>query len=644
MLKRGTLLIFTVTALFAATDRQAAEWIIRKHGRVMLDGSRQPIASLSDLPAGAFQVTGIDLTGTVLAPAELSSIAGLEHVRELFLPGSAFTPGAGNRMEGNAELKVIAGFKELERLQFSLHFLPYFNVTDAGFSTFNGITNLKELRCAQCRISKRGLDPFVNLESLDMSYSQFGNDSMASLAGMKNLRRLLLRDTTVTDEGLKHIAGLTKLEELDLYGAKVTDQGIAHLKDLKEMRKLILLGAPITDESIPVIAGMTKLVELNLYRSRITNAGIARLAALRDLQAIDLRYSRVTSTGIESLRAALPKAEIEFVGGAPASTSAKAVKPGGNLAQWVTALGGKAVVTGGRVREISFATARIGDAHIANLTGPIQKLNLEATEVGDLGVQKLAGLKDLQELNLSYTTVTDAGLAALQSLPNLKVLRLAGAQISGAGLDGLKTVVDLDLSGCPVKAIPILPAVERLNLSGTDVSDAALADLAKLPALRSLNLNSTDVGDSGLKHLAALTNLRELGLNYGRFTDKGLDALKTLTNLRKIEMVRTRAGAVAAGALAAMRNLEDVNLDYTSIDAKSFPLLQGLPQLRRLSLDSLDVGDESVDILASMPSLQWVNLYHTLVTANGADKLKKAMPKTQIVWDRDSARPNRRKT
>jgi len=24
--------------------------------------------------------------------------------------------------------------------------------------------------------------------------------------------------------------------------------------------------------------------------------------------------------------------------------------------------------------------------------------------------------------------------------------------------------------------------------------------------------------------------------------------------------------------------------------------------------------------------------------------LKKAMPKTQIIWDRDSARPNRRKT
>src|SRR6185503_15933900 len=152
MLKAGTFLILAATAVFAATDRDAAEWVIRKHGRVMVNGQRQPLASLSDLPAAAFQVTGIDLTGTVLAPAELTNIAGLEHVRELFLPGSAFTPGAGSRLEGNAELKVIGRMKDLQRLQFSLHFLPYFNVTDAGFATFSGLTGLKELRCEQCRL------------------------------------------------------------------------------------------------------------------------------------------------------------------------------------------------------------------------------------------------------------------------------------------------------------------------------------------------------------------------------------------------------------------------------------------------------------------------------------------------------------
>src|ERR1051325_3889592 len=243
-------LLLILAAALGAADRDAADWVIRKHGRVMINGGRQPIASLADLPGAPFQITGIDLTGTVLDPKELEHIAGLEHVRELFLPGSAFTPGSGSKLEGNAELKVIGGMKDLQRLQFSLHFLPYFNVTDAGFATFAGLTNLKELRCEQCRVEKRGLDPFVNLESLDMSYSAIGNNAMASLASMHNLRRLYLRDTSVTDDGLKHIAGLTKLEELDLYGVKISDRGMAHLKALTNMRKLILLGAPVTDESI----------------------------------------------------------------------------------------------------------------------------------------------------------------------------------------------------------------------------------------------------------------------------------------------------------------------------------------------------------------------------------------------------------
>src|ERR1041384_3841958 len=187
MHKPLVIVLFATFVSFAASDREAAEWVIRKSGRVMVNGARQPIARLAELPAGEIQITGVDLSGTVLDPKELEHLSGLVNIRELYLPGSAFTPGAGNRMEGNTELKVIAGMTKLERLQFTLHFLPYFNVTDAGFATFSTLTNLRELRCAQCRIAKDGLAPFVNLESLDMSYSTFGNAAMASVAAMKNL-------------------------------------------------------------------------------------------------------------------------------------------------------------------------------------------------------------------------------------------------------------------------------------------------------------------------------------------------------------------------------------------------------------------------------------------------------------------------
>ena len=49
----------------------------------------------------------------------------------------------------------------------------------------------------------------------------------------------------------------------------------------------------------------------------------------------------------------------------------------------------------------------------------IEKLNLQATEVGDLGLEPLTRLKNLKELNLGYTTVSDAGLQRAGGLREL---------------------------------------------------------------------------------------------------------------------------------------------------------------------------------------------------------------------------------
>jgi hypothetical protein len=69
------------------------------------------------------------------------------------------------------------------------------------------------------------LSPFAKLQDLDLSYNPFTDEGMAGLAGLKDLRRLMLRDTLVTDEGLKYLKDLTQLEEIDLSGARVTDKG-----------------------------------------------------------------------------------------------------------------------------------------------------------------------------------------------------------------------------------------------------------------------------------------------------------------------------------------------------------------------------------------------------------------------------------
>ena len=52
--------------------------------------------------------------------------------------------------------------------------------------------------------------------------------------------------------------------------------------------------------------------------------------------------------------------------------------------------------------------------------------------------------------------------------------------------------------------------------------------------------------------------------------------------------------------------------------------------------------DSGAAALKSMAGLESPNLYHTLVTEKVMQELKAALPSCEIVFDRDSALPNRR--
>src|SRR5262249_61491710 len=76
---------------------------------------------------------------------------------------------------------------------------------------------------------------------------------------------------------------------------------------------------------------------------------------------------------------------------------------------------------------------------------------------------------------------------------------------------------------------------QSLDLGGTQVTDAGLAEVARLTDLQSLNISNTKVTDKGLKHLAGLKKLQELYLYTDQVTEEGLAQLaglklKTLTH------------------------------------------------------------------------------------------------------------------
>src|SRR5207248_1160530 len=321
----------------AASDRDVAEWVIRWEGRVMLDGHREPITDLGQLPRGEIRIVGIDLTGAVMHPAELVKLDGLLSLRELYLPGPIWNPGGANE-DAKEAFKALATLKNLEKLHFGWHYSAQIGVRDNEIQQLLALKEVKDLRCSQCRLTDINLASWTKLRTLDLSYTSFSDKALAGLAGLKDLRRLNLRDTMVTDEGLTHIAGLTSLEELDLSGTRVTDKGIEALRKMAAMRNLNLLGARATDATADVLSGMEHLQVVDLYRTGITNSGLARLKGLKDLTDIDLRYTRVTSNGIESLRSSLPNLKVQFVGSATVRPkTAGSAKPADNTDRAISA-------------------------------------------------------------------------------------------------------------------------------------------------------------------------------------------------------------------------------------------------------------------------------------------------------------------
>ena len=85
-----------------------------------------------------------------------------------------------------------------------------------------------------------------------------------------------------------------------------------------------------------------------------------------------------------------------------------------------------------------------------------------------------------------------------------------------------------------------------------------------------------------------------------------------------------------------------VKLDYTAVDDKGIQSLKTLPGVVELSIDNTNVTDASVGAFKAMPTLQSLNLYHTLISEKGYGELKDGLPSCKIVFDRDSALPNRR--
>ncbi|XP_077410640.1 uncharacterized protein LOC144040368 isoform X2 [Vanacampus margaritifer] len=301
----------------------------------------------------------------------------------------------------------------------------------------------------------------------------------------------------------------------------------------------------------------------------------------------------------------------------------------------------------------------------------LQYLNLAScSKLTDSCLQYITGLKSLCFLSLDQTKVTDAGVTLyLHSAPPcLSQLSLNQTAVSEATLAALPACAPQlrmlsikQTKVSDVSALSELPGLQTLNLDGTAVTEASLAQLSTHPSLSSLSLAGVRVSDgdralqivsglalthltlpgrhsvtdAGLAFLSRLRLLAELDLtDYTQVTDQGVQHLCAMTRLKKLSLSNTQVTDTGLPSLRPLLELQELCLDRTAVSSRGVAaLITCLPHLQVLGLASTQVGDNVVRRgLIRCPQLLKLNLSRTRITDNGV-KFLAHMRLTQVNLD-----------
>jgi hypothetical protein len=257
------------------------------------------------------------------------------------------------------------------------------------------------------------------------------------------------------------------------------------------------------------------------------------------------------------------------------------------------------------------AEAPVGETYaaVAVSRGRLQPEFKDASNVTEhFAVQAIEGLYDRFEFSRRMVSaapqVTDADVKELVELAMMGNVEAAGQPLTDH-------LVHWDW----------LVHLEAVNLSNTQVTDAAVVHLAKLTTLEDVMLSNTQVTDDGVRRLASLPNLKFLVLCNTKITDESLSHLAGCQRLESLDLDSTNVTDRGIEHLAGVRSLLSLYLPNTQITNKALASVAKLERLEELSLEDCPIDDEGIRHLAHLRGLQFLTLDNTGLTNEGLESL-----------------------
>lgn len=428
---------------------------------------------------------------------------------------------------------------------------------------------------------------------------------------------LILSNSDVSDQHVSRIRRVPMLQNVYLWNNEITDAGLASLiKHCPNIRILHLTDTAVTNACIPGLADLKHLEDLVLVRCEITDDALPALYGHSSLQLLHLLDTQCTQSGLHKLQPQLPDCEIvsRFTGADR------------RVSEWIAELGGQVGLElegqGYKVFPDSAATTRT--RHRLILIGLDGNPHFK-----DDDLRLLSNLERLETLVLDSCRVTGAGFDALHDLPRLESLYLSHTRVTNDAITKLKR----------------FPSLRSLHLNGTAVTDAGIPALAELAGLTDVGLVNCDVSDRSVAALGSMSNLKRLDVTGTGLTAAGIAQLRqALPNCSVVTAAtpevdsgddtvrRTAEWVFEIGGQLAVTTVESGYLDVKRVEdipprrfelagvaiaecdrltPADFTRFSNHPKLIFLTFTGSPISGECLDRLGHLPKLELVYLWNT---------------------------------
>lgn len=202
------------------------------------------------------------------------------------LSGMGKLESVGGIVLTSRNMKALAGLSNLKSLGLKLE-APFNGSTENPFALLSTLKSLEKL----------------HVVSWGMGAKCFGDEELASLESMRNLKDLSIPVEGLTNRGLASIGKLRQLESLNLMGAgqnnRLSNRGLNHLNGLSHLQK-VSLNMPsgvwsVGDNTALNLSGLTNLKNIKLISIRLKGSEWAFLAELENLEELWLNYCGICS-------------------------------------------------------------------------------------------------------------------------------------------------------------------------------------------------------------------------------------------------------------------------------------------------------------------------------------------------------------